>query len=299
MKKLRYFSVALLTCTLGLAGASAFGQDAEKIGKELKEKIKEGKEAKDHSARGFCSNDNWSNDKVSVNDLREMTIPAGGLINVDAGRNGGVSVKGEDRGDVLVRACIQAWGTSEETARGLASGIRISTSGVIKADGAEEKNWSVSFQLLVPRSSNLKLSARNGGISIGNVDGTAEFETLNGGVSLTGVSGDFRGKTQNGGVSVYLTGASWRGNGLDVTTMNGGVNIKMPANYAARLETSTVNGGFSTDIPGIVLPKKDEYGRRTSNRVTADLNGGGALIKVVTTNGGVRISSADGDPKRY
>src|SRR5205823_2796483 len=115
---------------------------------------------------GFCNNNSWSSDaKVSVNEVREMTVAAGGLISVDGRQNGGISVRGEDRGDIVIKACIQAWGTTDAEAKAQASNIRIGTAGTIKAEGPSDDNhWSVSFQLLVPRSTNLKLAAHNGGI---------------------------------------------------------------------------------------------------------------------------------------
>ena len=61
-------------------------------------------------------------------------------------------------------------------------------------------------------------------------------------------------------------------------------------NYAARFETGTVNGGYNTDIAALAAPKSEERGHRPT-RVSADLNGGGAPIKVTTTNGGIKISN--------
>ena len=83
-------------------------------------------------------------------------------------------------------------------------------------------------------------------------------------------------------------------NGLDVTTTNGGVHISLPANFGARIQTGTVNGGFSSDIPGLEAPKHDDYGRRLPVKIDTQINGGGALIKATTTNGGVRITTVDG-----
>ncbi len=265
----------------------------EVVNKEVIRSVKEvAKVEKAVKYKEFCSN-NWSNgDKVSVSDLREFTLPASGSLNVDSGRNGGISVKGETRSDVLLRACVQAWGLTDDEARGIASSIRISTSGVVKADGPDQ-GWSVSFEARVPHNTNLKLNAQNGGISIGAVEGTLEFETMNGGVSLKDVAGDVRGRTTNGGVNVVLAGNGWKGSGLDVQTTNGGVNLVMPEGYAANLETSTVNGGFKSDNRAVSIPADDKnqtWANRTRQINTA-INGGGAPIKVTTRNGGVRIGT--------
>ncbi|MBA2334383.1 MAG: DUF4097 family beta strand repeat protein [Blastocatellia bacterium] len=292
MKTLTYITLflklALAVSLVFVCTSILFGQDKAEYKSEHKLKNKE-----------FCSNNTWSNgDKVSFNEVREMTIPASGSLSVDGGKNGGIRVKGENRSDVLVRACIQTWGTSDEAARAAAAGIRIGTSPSVKADSSDgESNWSVSYDVRVPPSTNLKLNAHNGGISIGSVEGTLEFETTNGGVNLTDVAGDVKGRTTNGGVNVALSGNSWKGSGLDVTTSNGGVNLTLPETYAANVETGTVNGGFRSDIPSLSITTEDIRGERIdrtrANRITTSLNGGGAPIRVVTTNGGIRINSTE------
>lgn len=235
----------------------------------------------------FCQNySNWGG-RPSFNEVREMTIAKPDTLTVDGKKNGGVSIKGEDRSDVLIRACVQTWGDSENEVRLLAQGIKIQTNGVVQAESATEDNWSVSYQILVPRNTNLKLLANNGGISINNVEGNMEFETKNGGISVNQVAGNVKGRTKNGGVNAKLDGKSWKGAGLDLETTNGGVNLSLPENYAARLETGTVNGGFKSDLELTVKLKDWSRGAK----INTEINGGGAPIRVVTTNGGVRINS--------
>jgi hypothetical protein len=279
--KIRFFLYGLLLVVFVLGGVDTNAQDKDK------EKIKN----KSYS-REFCS-DNWSNgDKVSSRDLREMTV-SGGSLTVDGKRNGGISVQGENRSDILIRACVQAWGNSAEEAQSLVKSVRVNTAGTVQAEGGEENGWSVSYQILVPRNTNLKLTTMNGGISIDNVEGTMEFDAKNGGIHLNNLAGDVRGRTTNGGLHIELTGNTWKGNGLDVETTNGGVHLTMAENYAARFETRTVNGGFKSDIAALQVEKTtDENGyRRPGVNISRELNGGGALVRVVTTNGGVKIGS--------
>lgn len=261
------------------------------LSKETKEKVKTVSKT-----REFCSNDNWNNgDKVSTNELRETTVQATGKLEVDGAKNGGISVKGEDRSDVLIRACVQAWGSSDADAKSLASSIRLNTGSVIKADGPEGGNWSVSFDIRTPRNSNLDLKAHNGGISIKGVDGQMDLFTVNGGINVSDAAGDVRGRTTNGGVNVSLVGSGWKGSGLDLQTTNGGVNLSIPSDFAANIETGTTNGGFSSNIPALNITtediKGDPYGRSRAKKINTSLNGGGALVRVITTNGGIRINS--------
>jgi hypothetical protein len=244
----------------------------------------------------FCDNNNYSNgDKVSFRDLREIKLPNLSLLEVDGKKNGGISVKGENRTDILVRACVQTWAETDAEAKAFANNTRIETSGYVRAEnGNGEENWSVSYQILVPTSTNLKLTAHNGGISISSVNGTLEFETKNGGLHLANVSGNVKGRTTNGGVHVNLSGNTWNGSGLDVETTNGGVKLMLPVNYSANIETGTVNGGLKSDFPELSVEKDEKDGRyyRQNKHINASLNGGGAPIRVLTTNGGVSISSS-------
>lgn len=290
-RNLNVFTAAFFALALVMTASTASAQDVV-----YAEKAKAAHKA-EYKNKGFCTNNNWSSDeKVSISDLREMTIPASGSITVDGRQNGGINVKGEERSDIVVRACVQSWGKTDEAARAVAANIKIGTSGTIRAESSDgDKDWFVSYQILAPRATNLNLKAHNGGISISGVDGTAEFETMNGGLSIANTSGSIKGRTMNGGVNVELAGSSWKGTGLDVQTTNGGVNLRMAQNYAARVETGTVNGGFNSEIAGLAIEKKDDdgYGRRRATRISTDLNGGGAPVRVITTNGGVRISLLD------
>jgi DUF4097 and DUF4098 domain-containing protein YvlB len=269
------FFVLVLAMVL-LTGTTALAQD---------------KSNKQYKKGDFCSHNNYShNNKITYKETREMTMSAGSLLTVDGQRNGGIQVKGENRSDVLVRACVQTVGDTEEEAQSIAKNIRIETGSTIRAENTPgDSGWAVSYEILVPRSTNLNLTAKNGGISISGVDGTMEFETQNGGIHLRDVAGDVKGRTTNGGVHVQLSGSSWKGSGLDLQTTNGGVHLQMPETYAARIETGTVNGGFKSDIPALSVDRNE---RQRSVRLNTDLNGGGAPIRLITTNGGVHISSS-------
>ena len=273
LRRAQFYQSAFLEVIVCLFGTTAFAQ-------ENKEK-----------SNNFCQQNNYNGDKSSFTEPREFTLPAGNLLTVDGEQNGGIRVKGADRNDVLVRACVQAWGKSDEAARQLASSVRIEKGSTIRASGAaEDSGWAVSYEIHIPRSMNLKLTTHNGGIGISGVEGTIDFEAVNGGIHLSEVAGDVKGRTANGGVNVELSGTSWRGAGLNVETTNGGVRLTMPETYAAHVETGTVNGGFKSSIAALNIERKD---RSRAARLSADLNGGGATVRVVTTNGGVHIKTPD------
>ncbi|HET7221217.1 MAG TPA: DUF4097 family beta strand repeat-containing protein [Vicinamibacterales bacterium] len=236
----------------------------------------------------WCYNERWGDERQGVCEVREFTVTAAGTMTVDAEPNGGISVEGGARNDVLVRAKVVAQAESQERARQIASAVTVSaTSDKVTADGpsglGRRESWSVSYRLSVPTISALSLRTTNGGITIKDVDGEIEFKTVNGGVKLTNLAGDVKGRTSNGGIDVDLDGPGWKGEGLNVETSNGGVHLRIPEQYSAHLETGTVNGGLNIDFPLTVQGRVDR-------EINANLGAGGAPIRVRTNNGGVKVS---------
>ena len=249
---------------------------------------------RDRDRRTTESSETWaercrgwgSDDRARFCEVREETIPArGGTITVDGGQNGGIEVTGWDRNEIRVRAKIQVQAEDEEEARDLAKEIRIETGSVIRAEGPPSRRragWSVSFEVTVPRRSDLSLETHNGGIQIAGVEGRMDFSALNGGIHLSEVGGDVRGSTTNGGLHIELAGDRWSGTGLDVSTTNGGITLALPRDYSARLETGTVNGGMDFEFPITIQGS-------LRKRITTTLGSGGPMVRAVTTNGGVRV----------
>lgn len=237
----------------------------------------------------WCGEENWGGQRAGVCEVREFTMAAsGGVVHVDAAPNGGVSVQGGPRADILVRAKVVATAETESRAREIATAVQVSAGGnTVQASGPDtarrRESWQVSYRLSVPTQTSMNLRTVNGGIAVNDVEGRLEFRTTNGGVRLARLAGDVRGRTVNGGVNVELDGATWRGDGLDVQTQNGGVRLAIPAEYSARLETGTVNGRIRVDFPMTVQGRIDR-------ELEATLGAGGPTVRVRTQNGGVNIA---------
>jgi hypothetical protein len=245
-----------------------------------------------------CDDVNWwgwrNGPRGHACEVRELTLPARGTLTVDAGPNGSISVVGENRRDVQVRAKVQAWARDEAEAQRIVSAVNVRSDGTLRADGPSREDrvgWSVSYELLVPRESDLSLETHNGSIAISDVRGDLTFEAQNGSINLNGVAGNVHGRTTNGGVDAELTGNTWQGEGLDLRTTNGGVRLRIPDDYSARLETGTVHGGIDVDFPVTVQG-------RIGREFATTLGKGGPLVRASTTNGGVRISRGRGDLRR-
>ena len=235
--------------------------------------------------------DDWCNDRdgdgnrARFCEVRETTLRPAGTVTVDATPNGGISVTGGGEDALRLQAKVLAVAGSDEAARQMASEVHVRTSGTISAEGPATRSrewWTVSYRLTVPVRTDLDLRSHNGGITLTGVRGRTEFETTNGGVKITDAGGSMHGRTTNGGVKVALTGSSWDGDGLDVTTTNGGVVLEVPSDFNAHLETGTVNGGVQMDFPVRVQG-------RLGRDLSTDLGSGGPTIRAKTTNGGVTV----------
>jgi len=215
-----------------------------------------------------------------------MRATAGRALRIDGGGNGGVDVVAWDRDSVDVRANVGVTARTEEDARAIAREIRVDVrDGSITADGPATRrgaSWWVSFEVRVPRATNLEVESSNGPLAVEGVRGRMDLRTSNGPLTLVDLAGDVRGRTSNGPVTVTLSGARWDGEGLDVSTSNGPVDLVLPSEYAARLVTGTTNGPIRVDFPITVQGRIDR-------RIETDIGGGGRTVRVVTTNGPVVV----------
>jgi DUF4097 and DUF4098 domain-containing protein YvlB len=266
------FTHTALTCaTLCLAASAGFAQGGNSR----------------YSLACRDQDNNYNDARARHCEVKEQTLAAtGGTINVDGMQNGGISVKGWERNETLVRYRIQTQAATQAEADNLASQIRVITAaGEIRAEGPEQNgksHWNVGYEIFVPRQSSLSLHTHNGGISISDVQGQINFEAQNGGVALSRLGGNVKGETINGGLAVELNGGNWDGEGLNVKTTNGGLSVSVPDNYSAHLETGTVNGGFA------VSPSIGEVARG-AKELSLNLGSGGTNLRLYTVNGGVSI----------
>jgi DUF4097 and DUF4098 domain-containing protein YvlB len=254
--------------SLALATA-AFGQMRDNQNKEMTcDKSSSGSQAR------YC-------------EIREQSAAAVGVLNVDAGRNGGATVKGWSRNEVLVRTRVEGWADSEANARVVGSQVYVDASGGrVQARGpesADNKGWSVSFEIFVPQATSLTVTTVNGGINVSDIRGSLRFDATNGGINLKRLAGDVTGSTVNGGVNLELMGKTWDGSQVEVTTRNGGVNISVPESYSAHFRTETSNGALRSEFPVSVT------GDIRSRSRDFSIGAGGPLIHVTTTNGGVNL----------
>jgi len=229
--------------------------------------------------------DSWSSDggRARSCEVRRTALAAPkGRVSIDAGRNGGISVIGGDVDSMIVVARVAATGSTADEAAAFARQIQVEvTPTSVRANGPstdDRRQWYVSFDVILPRGSEVAATTRNGGIYLEGLNGKVDAQAENGPVSIFQMGGDVTGRTENGPVIAELRGTKWDGAGLDLQTTNGPVTLSIASGYNAHVETGTVNGPMVIDFPVTVQG-------RITRRLSFDVGKGGAPVRAVTTNG--------------
>jgi DUF4097 and DUF4098 domain-containing protein YvlB len=84
------------------------------------------------------------------------------------------------------------------------------------------------------------------------------------------VTGDVIGNAVNGSISIEVGGAHWEGQSLDVDTVNGDIEIAVPADCGAHVVASTSSGTISNDF-GVEIPAN-------AQRISFDLGNSGSIV---------------------
>src|SRR5665213_778332 len=158
-----------------------------------------------------------------------------------------------------------------------------------------------SLTIEVPVNTNLELRTVNGSaIDITGVNGDLEIENTNGSIKLTNVSGSVVAHTLNGGVTVSMDRIT--GNKpMSFTSMNGKVDVTLPADTKARLRLKSDNGSIFSDFDvkleadsnkPVVEDTRNQNGKykiSIDKAVTGTINGGGPEYTFQTMNGNILI----------
>jgi len=154
------------------------------------------------------------------------------------------------------------------------------------------------MELKVPRNVLARIDTVNGRITLTGLEGTADCrtvngaievqdlnegvtaETVNGAISLDKVRGAIKASTTNGAISG--TGLDGMGKGIDLSTVNGSLNVTM-AKLEGSLRATTVNGRVSVNTKGA------EQVTATKHQVEATFPGSKQIIRMSTVNGSLVV----------
>lgn len=164
------------------------------------------------------------------------------------------------------------------------------------------QSWKAATDLViqVPVSSSLEVrSSMDGAVVIEGVSGEIDINNINGPVTLTSVSGNTLVHTVNGDITVVLTRVA-ADKPLSFSTMNGDIDVTLPADVKANLKMKSEQGEIYSDfdINMTRQPARSEAAEKTEQgkyRITFDkslyglVNGGGQEISFNTFSGDIYI----------
>lgn len=189
--------------------------------------------------------------------------------------------------------------------------IRVSLDGnELKTNGPEGRRWNVAYHVRVPRAADLDLSAKNGPLSVRNVEGTVvarshngplslknidgsvDAETRNGPVSITGGSGTMKVTAQNGPLTVKLDGAAWHGT-LDASTKNGPLSVRVPKGFTSGvLVEAHGHGPIACNAEPCGRARLVDHIDTRSEPRRIELGSGPVNVRLSTVNGPVTVNES-------
>jgi DUF4097 and DUF4098 domain-containing protein YvlB len=145
------------------------------------------------------------------------------------------------------------------------------------------KNNDVNVEFVVTVPAGVRLAARtvNGAIDASGLTADAEAETVNGSITVR-TSGVARAETVNGSVDASMGRADWSSD-LAIKTVNGSIDITLPASASTTVDAETVNGRIESAFTV-------DGGRSTKRHLSGTIGGGGRGLSLETVNGSIHIS---------
>ncbi|MFQ6114003.1 MAG: DUF4097 domain-containing protein [bacterium] len=147
----------------------------------------------------------------------------------------------------------------------------------------------------------LEASTAGGDIEGRTIEGGAQIYTSGGSIELRDVKGGVRGKTAGGDISVEITLMDFKkDHRVDLRTAGGEITLyipeKLPATIVAEIEIADRWEDYNiySDFPLTISEdsKREKGWRRWGRRIIrseGEINGGGDLIELYTTNGDIYI----------
>lgn len=228
--------------------------------------------------------------------------------------NGGATIKGVNRKDVLVQALPREAGATRGRGRGgrgidspPSTGLRRLTQtasfeveearNVVKIDAGAPGN-PIDFEIEVPLKTNLHLSlVNNADLAVSDIEGEFELENVNGPITLTNIAGSVVAHTVNGRVTATMTRIA-PDKPMAFTSLNGNVDVTLPATIKATFKLRSDQGDVFTDfdMQTRVNPASQETRREggklrieVNNSIVGTVNGGGPEFEMRTFNGNIYV----------
>ena len=160
----------------------------------------------------------------------------------------------------------------------------------------------LEIEIKVPKQTTLELKTLNGSISVQGISGEMTIDAMNGHINVEDASGPVVAHSMNGRITASLAQVS-AAKASSFSSMNGNIEVTLPADLKARLKMKTDHGEIYTDFDvkvesstGSPTPVADGGGKngalvpiRTDRTMYGTINGGGPEMQFITYNGRIVI----------
>jgi hypothetical protein len=217
-----------------------------------------------------------------VNGAIHAERSAGTEVTVEATKSGrhndpnSVTVQAVPHGDGVTICAVYPssdWGRPNECQPG--SGGRMSVN---------NNDVKVEFTVHVPAGVRFIGRTVNGEVEAASLGGDVQAHTVNGKIRIS-TAGSAEAKTVNGSITASLGQAAGL-KPLEFHTVNGGIDLELPATVNANIHASTVNGHISTDFPLMI------HGKFSGREITGAIGQGGPDLNLKTVNGSIELHRA-------
>lgn len=130
-------------------------------------------------------------------------------------------------------------------------------------------------------SGTLKADTSGGSITIKNFKGDAHADTSGGSITFEKFEGEVHGSTSGGSIKASTEALVEKE--IRLETSGGGITLSVPEKSAFELDAATSGGGVTSELP------VEGVGKPRQSSMKGAVNGGGKLVKLRTSGGGIRI----------
>ncbi len=180
-------------------------------------------------------------------------------LRVNGPEDGNIKVLGTDGLEVIIETYTREESSAERSRepKKKTEGLRLVKSGSSRVGVGEENNevWvdfgrssDISDILIkVPRQCSLLAGTIEGDIHVENISGDLEAKSVDGDVVMNAVSGSVIASTADGDVTVVLNSVA-SGKPMSFSTVEGDLDVTLPADVKATVRLKTEEGDFYTDF---------------------------------------------------
>lgn len=143
----------------------------------------------------------------------------------------------------------------------------------------------VEYQLKVPMNTNLaEIDLVNGELEVNKVKGAVSANVVNGSIHSDGSAANLTLNVVNGGIYAQLVEASQLVSAIDLQTVNGTINLVVPADISASFDAETMHGSIKSDFD-----LEHSKGMFVGREATGSVGSGDISVRLETVNGSIKI----------